>query len=151
MACLAAGLRRVLRMDFVVFGRGTHFMTVCTGRFSFYVILTVYVCPVAMKLLCLVAIKAFHPLFKVYVSDPAVSSHVLRVNPPAVTGGASFILIFFLEAVVCKETLIDAGHNRCLNMTVSARGMTGSARLLKYFCVKLLGLRLGAAFMDAVA
>ncbi len=102
-------------------------MTVCTGRFPFYIILTASICTVAMKFLCFMAIKAFHPLFKVYVSDPAVSSRILRVNPPAVTGGASFILIFFLEAVVCKETLIDAGHNRCLNMTVSARGMTGSA------------------------
>lgn len=123
MARMAAGFRRVLRMDFAAGGGSIQFMTVRAGLFPLHVGFAVRFRAVSVKLLRLVTIKAFHPLFKVYISDPAVSSCKLRVNPSAVTGGAGLVFIFFLETMIGEEALIDAGNGRRIHMAVSTGGM----------------------------
>lgn len=95
-------------------------MAVCTGRFTLHMILAVRFRAVSMEFLRLVTIKTFHTLFKMYISNPTIPSCIFRVNSSAMTGGASFVFIFFLEAMICKETLIDAGNSRRLDMAVSA-------------------------------
>lgn len=148
---LTTGFRRVLRMDFAAGGGNTQFMTIRTGRFPLHIGFAIRFRAVSMKLPRLVAIQAFHPLFKMDVSDSGVSSGILRINAPAVAGGAGFFFISFLESVVGEKSLLDAGNGRRSDVAVSATGMARPAGLLKYFCVKLLRLCRGKTLMDAFA
>lgn len=151
MTRLAAGFRRMLRMDFAAGGGSIQFMTVRAGRFPLDMGLAGCSRAVAVQLFGFMAVETLHAFFEMNVPDAAVPSGILRINAPAVAGGTGLVFIFFLETVIGKKALLDAGDGRRSNMAISTTRMAGPAGLLKYFCVKLLGLRRGKTLMDAFA
>lgn len=141
MAGLAAGLARVLPVDFAAGSGCVHFMAIRAGRFSLDLGLAGCFRSVAVQFFGFVAVEALHAFFKMNIPDAAVPSRKFREDPSAMAGGAGFRFIFLLKAVVGEESLFDAGDRRRSNVAVSAARMARPAGLFKDLGVELFGLR----------
>lgn len=125
MTGLAAGFVLMLFMNRTALGGGTHVMAICTGRFLLNTFLAVRLRDISMECPTFVTIQASHAPFIVYIPYFAVPSCIFRINssPVARESATGLIFISFLEAMIGKETLIDAGSDWHLDMTVPAGGM----------------------------
>ena len=121
---LAADFTVMLFMDRARFCGRIHLVAVGARRFPLQIVLALRLCAVSVQLLCLVAVQAIHPAFRVVnIRHPAGFSGVFRVNSSTVTCGAGLVFIFFPEAVIGEKALIDACHHGCLHVTIAAGGV----------------------------